>query len=655
MNYKYHLLLVIVLALFSCAKQKTKPVPGIMQIASIKVGTVYLDFTKTIEDVIIDNNILIKFNSPLDISTVHQNVFLKTESENIVTGNFQYNDANQTIVLTPTEQLKNNSIYKIEILSELKSETQETFPGLIVTFKTIASTLAISEILINTFDFSSNIPLHDIDYKNIKLEILFSEALDPNNYESFFNLSNNANISAKFSEDNKKITIQNTGNLSDLSRYNFTISPNLKSATGSIFAGFSKSFYTSLDSTYKFAQITDEELLELIQKQSFKYFWDFAHPNSGLIRDRNTSGDIVTISGTGFGIMAIIVAIEHGFISRDSGIERLEKITSFLETADRFHGAWPHWLNGLTGKVQAFSTKDNGGDLVETAFLVEGLLTFRQYLNAADTREKALQTKINNLWQAVEWNWYTQGGQNVLYWHWSPNYGWEMNHQIRGYNEALITYILARSSANYKIETSVFHQGYCKNGSIVNGNTYQGYKLPLGEAYGGPLFYEHYSFVALDPRNLKDAYANYWEQAVNHSLINWAYCNSNPKKNVGFSSDCWGLTASDNYQNYSAHSPTNDLGVISPTAAVSSLPFCPEQSMNAIRHFYYRLGDKVWGEYGFYDAFAPNENWWANSYLAIDQGPIILMIENYRTGLLWNLFMTCPEVTGALDDLGFTY
>jgi len=159
----------------------------------------------------------------------------------------------------------------------------------------------------------------------------------------------------------------------------------------------------------------------------------------------------------------------------------------------------------------------------------------------------------------------------------------------------------------------------------------------------------------MDPRNLEDSYANYWEQNVNHSLINMAYCSDNPQSYAGYSEECWGLTASDGNDGYSAHSPNNDRGVITPTAAISSLPFTPEESMKAIRHFYYYLGDRLWGEYGFYDAFNPTAGWVASSFLAIDQGPIICMIENHRTGLLWDLYMSAPEVKQGLDKLGFTY
>ncbi|HET9052652.1 MAG TPA: glucoamylase family protein, partial [Cyclobacteriaceae bacterium] len=424
--------------------------------------------------------------------------------------------------------------------------------------------------------------------------------------------------------------------------------------------------FTEVDVTPKLPLLPNDEdndndntndLLSVVQKQTFKYFWDFAHPASGMARERNTSGDMVTSGGSGFGIMALIVGMERNFITRAEGLERMDKILDFLETADRFHGAWPHWMHS-NGDVWPFSTNDNGGDLVETAFLVEGLITFRQYLTTNSIADEYdLVNRINTLWEGVEWDWYRkETNENVLYWHWSPSVNWTMNLPIRGWNECLITYVLAASAPEQNtIPESVYDNGWASNGNMQNGNTYEGITLPLGPAYGGPLFFSHYSFVGLDPRNLSDPYANYWTQNVNHALINYKYCVRNPKNFVGYSEDCWGLTASDNHQGYSAHHPNNDLGVITPTAALSSFPYTPEESMRALKFFYYTLGDRLWGEYGFYDAFNPTENWYANSYLAIDQGPIIVMIENYRTGLLWDLFMSAPEVQGGLDKLGFTY
>jgi len=402
-------------------------------------------------------------------------------------------------------------------------------------------------------------------------------------------------------------------------------------------------------------QLTDEKLLDLVQHQSFKYFYDFGHPASGMARERNSNLDTITSGGTGFGLMTLVVGMERGYITRQEGIARVEKILNFLETCDRYHGVWPHWLDGSTGEVIPFSPKDNGADLVETAFLVQGLIIVRAYLRDTDAKEMELQKRINTLWQEVEWDWFTQGGEEVLYWHWSPDFGWEMNHAIRGHNETLITYVLAASSPTHPIDSLVYHKGYARNGEITNGSDSYGIKLPLGEDLGGPLFFSHYSFLGLDPRNLEDQYANYWEQNVNHTLINRQYCIDNPNGYEGYGEAIWGLTASDNHQFYSAHSPTNDLGVITPTAAISSIPYTPEYSLKAIRNFYYELGEDLWGEYGFYDSFNMTEKWWADSYLAIDQGPIVVMIENYRTGLLWDLFMEVEEVQNGLKKLGFTY
>jgi hypothetical protein len=405
-------------------------------------------------------------------------------------------------------------------------------------------------------------------------------------------------------------------------------------------------------------KLTDEQLLELVQKQTFRYFWDFAHPVSGMARERSNvafdyGGEVVTTGGTGFGLMAIIVAAERGWITREEAAERVLKIVNFLWKADMFHGVFPHWLNGETGKVIRFSPKDDGGDLVETSFLYQGLICARQYFTKENPTEAQLRNKILWMWEGVEWNWHTQGGQNVLYWHWSPNNGWSMNHQIKGWNECLITYVLAAASPRYAIEPNVYHQGWANSNHFRNGREYYKIKLPLGFDYGGPLFFSHYSFLGLDPRGLKDQYADYWEQNKNHTLINRAYCIDNPKKYKGYGKNSWGLTASDSYVGYAAHSPTEDLGVITPTAALSAFPYTPEYSMQALKHFYHDLGDKLWSEYGFIDAFSEEKNWYANSHLAIDQGPIIVMIENHRTGLLWKLFMGSPDVQKGLKKLGF--
>lgn len=413
-------------------------------------------------------------------------------------------------------------------------------------------------------------------------------------------------------------------------------------------------------------QLTDSQLLDTIQHQTFQYFWDGAEPNSGMACERiHTDGNypendqrVVTSGGSGFGVMSIVVGMERGFITREAGVERLAKIAGFLEKADRSHGAWPHWLHGETGKVKPFGGKDNGGDIVETAYLVQGLICVKNYLKQDVPAEKALADKIAKLCNEVEWSWY-QNGKPALYWHWSPNYNWEMNFAIEGYNECLIAYILGASSPTYPLSPEAYHKCWARSGGINGETTKYGYTLKLkhnGAAeYGGPLFWAHYSYLGLDPRNLKDKYANYWDENRNQVLIDYNYCVENPKKFKGYGPDCWGLTASYSVKGYDAHQPANDKGVITPTAALSSFPYSPEESMRAARYFYEKKGDQLWGKYGFYDAFSETENWCPPHYLAIDQGPIVVMIENYRSQLLWKLFMQDKDVQAGLTKLGFTF
>jgi len=404
--------------------------------------------------------------------------------------------------------------------------------------------------------------------------------------------------------------------------------------------------------------LSDSALLDEVQKQTVKYFWDFAHPVSGMSRERSNitigyGNEVVTTGGTGFGIMSIIVATERKWIGRDTAAKMLLKMVKFLSKADAYHGVFPHWLNGSTGKTIPFSRKDDGADLVENAFLFQGLLCARQYFTGSNNTERELINRISSMWNDIEWDWFTRDGQEVLYWHWSPNNGWAMNFPVRGFNECLIMYVLAASADRYPVSSNVYHRGWAQSNFFKNGKQFYGYTLPLGFDYGGPLFFSQYSFMGLNPTGLKDQYANYWDQNKNHTLINRAYCIDNPKAFKGYGENCWGLTASDTYNGYAAHSPTEDLGTITPTAALSAFPYTPEYSMKALKHFYYDLGDKIWSEYGFVDAFNQTKGWYATSHLAIDQGPIIVMIENYRTGLLWNLFMSCPEIKNGLNKLGF--
>ena len=493
------------------------------------------------------------------------------------------------------------------------------------------------------------------------IKLVFSDKINHSSTQANFAIkSSSGNVvgySVAYENDDSTIIVKPSQPLLPLSRYLLTVSVSLASQMGGkLTSPVSFGFLTSIDSSDKFPLISDNALMDKVQQQTFKYFWDFGHPVSGLARERNTSGDLVTSGGSGFGIMAIVAAINRNFITRADGLAKLQTIVSFLQNnAQKFHGAFPHWLNGVTGQVIPFSTKDDGADLVETSYLMQGLLTARQYFNGANAAETTLRTGINALWNGVEWDWFRKNNENVLYWHWSPNYNWDMNVQIKGWNECLVTYVLAASSTTHAIPKIVYNNGWASNGGFVNNNIYYGKQLPLGPSNGGPLFFAHYSFLGINPTGLSDVYANYQTQTTNHTLINYNYCIANPKRFYGYSNACWGLTASDDNQvGYLAHEPNNDNGIISPTAALSSFPYTPAESMNALHFFYYKLGDKLWGIYGFSDAFSLNDPWFADSYLAIDQGPIIVMIENYRSGLLWNLLTSCPEVKAGMIGLGFS-
>lgn len=425
------------------------------------------------------------------------------------------------------------------------------------------------------------------------------------------------------------------------------------------------------------APLSDAALLDTVQKQTFRYFWEFAEPNSGLARERffpdgnypEKDGHIVTTGGSGFGLMAILSGVNQRYITRARAVERLGKIAAFLENADRFHGAWPHWLNGKDGKVVPFSQKDNGGDLVETAFLCQGMICVREFFKDGTTAERALAARYDTLWKGVEWNWYTNN-EKRLYWHWSPNFGWQMDFPLEGYNECLITYVLAAASPDFPIDPAAYHEGWARGGAIVSDKSYYGLPLVLkhngAETTGGPLFWAHYSYLGLDPNGLSDRYADYWKLNYNHARTNYLYSVDNPRNYRCYGPDYWGLTASYSVNaegtigydsqkriGYNAHMPSNDHGVVSPTAAVSSIVYLPKEAMAAMRNFYENHREDMWGPAGFVDAHSCTHKASARQYLAIDQGPMVVMIENHRSGLLWKLFMNAPEVRSGLKALGF--
>ena len=411
--------------------------------------------------------------------------------------------------------------------------------------------------------------------------------------------------------------------------------------------------------------LSDDELLTMLQTECFRYYWESSGPHSGMARE-NIPGDdrIVATGASGFGILALVVGMDRGFITRTQGIARLNKIVSFLEKAPRYHGAWSHFMDDATGaSLPVFSMFDDGGDLVETAFLMEGLLTVRQYLNQSSVQEKVLYDRISHLWETVEWDWYRQTPQSdALYWHWSPQWSWHINHRLTGFNEVMIVYLLAIASPTHAVPVDLYYTGWAdgagdasKDNDFLNGKTFYGIELGVGTKEGNPLFFAHYSYMGFDPRGIRDRFTDYFENNRNLALINRAYCIENPKHHKGYGPDSWGLTASDGPSGYRAHAPdpNNDTGTMTPTGALASFPYVPEASMAALKHFYRDLGDRLWGIYGPRDAFVLDHNWFAPIYMGLNQTPIAVMVENYRTGLLWRLFMSNPEMKPMLERIGF--
>jgi hypothetical protein len=651
------LLTAVVSLIFSCTNDSNT---SYLELKLVKIGEQVIDIVNPQLNIGIETDTAIEltFSAKVDSVSLRKNLNLKLEDSTIAY-RLSYSDAGgKSIKVIPLENIQYNHDYYILISNSLRGMNGESFMGITVKFSTRSASIVVKSIDIEGNSYAVNQITRNVDL-NPTFKIYFTKQLDLSSI-------NSSEFKIKDAVGSSYTPTVNTINdslievlpqqpLEHVLRYSLFIPSTIRGKFNEQFNGSVFQFYTKIDSTPKYPVISDDDLLTLIQQKTFRYFWDFGHPSSGMARERDNSGDIVTIGGSGFGLMAIPVAIERGFITRTEGIERISTMVNFLKNADRFHGAWAHWYNGATGHVVPFSTYDNGGDLVETSYMAQALVTVRQYLNAAEPLESELISSINLLLDGIEWSWYNRDNLNMLSWHWSPTYGWAMNMFVRGWNEALITYIMAATSTTFPISAEVYHNGWARNGTIVNGRSFYGYTLPLGNDYGGPLFFAQYSFLGLNPHNLSDQYASYWTQNVNHSLINRQYCIVNPKGYLLYSPDCWGLTASDDNNGYGAHEPLNDNGTITPTAALSSMPYTPVESLKAARFFYYTLGDRLWGDYGFYDAFNPTAGWWGKSYLAIDQGPIIIMIENYRSGLCWNLFMSAPEVDSALSKLNFSH
>ena len=320
-------------------------------------------------------------------------------------------------------------------------------------------------------------------------------------------------------------------------------------------------------------KLSDEALLDLVQRQTFLFFWDGAEPVSGLARDRagrlaDPADHDVATGGSGFGVMAMIVACERGWVTRADALARLSKSLDCLERATCYHGLYPHFMHGDTGATKPFSRKDDGADLVESAFLFQGLLCARAYFDGDAPEEKRIRDRITYLWSEAEWDWYTQGGRIALTWHWSPTNGFALNHPVRGWNECLIAYVLAASAPRYSMAARSLSRRLGPEPSVRQSDATSRASSFLSDPTGAdrsssPIIPSAASIRA----GLSDAYADYWRQNVAHTRINYAYCVRNPHGYKGYGPNCWGLTAGNSIKGYDAHSPSNDKSVITPSAA----------------------------------------------------------------------------------------
>ncbi|MCL2649690.1 MAG: hypothetical protein FWD60_01535 [Candidatus Azobacteroides sp.] len=413
------------------------------------------------------------------------------------------------------------------------------------------------------------------------------------------------------------------------------------------------------DSVYT-SEYTPEAMRKILDKQArdyFDLFWsgECSHPNSKMARiGTERAQGTVALAGSAYAVLSIPVAVERAWISKEEGIERLLHICRFLNTAERFHGAWSHWMDGVTGKALPFNgNQQNSGDLVETSFMMMSLLTCGEYFNGNTTSEKEIKNLIDSFWNTIEWNFYTNK-EKVLYWSWDRDLGFAPL-KIQGPNEALPAYILALAApAKNAITQDVYRSGWKGgNGYYNKGRTTYGYLFELGrESKGGPLFTSQHPFLWFNPFLMEDEYIDYWKFCINHAMINHHYCLYEAPKAYKYDENNWGLSAcyGTPEKGYVGRSPSKDDGIICTTAAAGSIVFTPFYALQAMK--YMKSQSNLNGKYGLIDSYSPSENWNETRYLSISIFPVISMIENYKSGLIWKLAMQNEYIKKGLQLAG---
>ncbi|MDM7914397.1 MAG: glucoamylase family protein, partial [Candidatus Eisenbacteria bacterium] len=403
--------------------------------------------------------------------------------------------------------------------------------------------------------------------------------------------------------------------------------------------------------------LTNEALLDTLQRTAFDFFWNEANPANGLIKDRSTPGSACSIASVGFGLSAILIGIDHGWITRDEGRARI------LTTLETFwngpQGTAPDGMIGYKGLFYHFldmntatRTWDCELSTIDSALLFAGILDAREYFTTDDPVDVQVRTLADSLYYRADWNFFRNGNPGILM-GWRPGTGFAGFGQWVGYNEAMILYILAIGSPTHPVPASSWNtwtSGY-------HWQTQYGYTYVIFP----PLFGHQYSHCWIDFRYIQDAHMRgrgitYFENSRRATLAQRNYCIANPFGHIGYGANLWGITACDGPDGYAAHGappPQNDDGTIAPTAPAGSIPFTPDESLAVLQNLYDNYRAMLWGPYGFRDAFNLDRGWWDTDYIGIDQGPIVLMIENYRTGAVWERIERNGDVQWGLHLAGF--
>jgi hypothetical protein len=401
--------------------------------------------------------------------------------------------------------------------------------------------------------------------------------------------------------------------------------------------------------------LDDEAFLDLVQRTAFDYFWYESNPANGLIKDRSGAPSLSSVAAVGFGLSAVTVGIDRGWISREAGSARVVTTLEFLwgspqgpeADATGYRGFYYHFLDLQSGRRFG----DAELSTIDTALLLAGVLHARQYFDQDGATEARIRTLADELYARVEWPWMQVRSAKICH-GWDPEGGF-LPYDWGGYNESMILYLLALGSPTSPISPEAW----------TTWTSSYSWETHYGQAFVvfPPLFGHQYSHVWVDFRGIQDAYMrdkglDYFENSRRATLANRAYAIANPLGWADYGSNVWGLTASDipaTYRARGAPPAENDDGTITPTAAGGSFAFTPRESLAALRHMYDAYRTRIWGPYGFKDAFNPSAQWFATDYLGIDQGPIVLMIENSRTGRIWDVFMRHPAVQRGLARAGF--